>query len=352
MQRQLCIKLISKIPKIASTNNTNSISPKPFCFSSSCLKNNIANPFHQQFFAQYSSTFSHSCFRKLYSPNGVSGVIRNGFFSSPLLARRFFSNTLLSGHSKLPVNGTVWVHRIRRKFHSFDSQYRGWRSYFRRLTTDGVVIGLILTNVAVFMLWRVADPQFMVKNFMISVDNFTSGRLHTLVTSAFSHNDVWHLISNMVGLYFFGLSMGNTFGPEYLLKLYLSGAVVGSIFYLTYHAFIAPSFQSKHTFGIDPSRIPGLGASGAVNAIMLLDIFLFPKKTLYFDFIIPVPAILLGIFIVGKDVLRILEDNTFDSSFVLISQGDSRISGSAHLGGATVAAIAWARSRRGRFGRF
>lgn len=35
------------------------------------------------------------------------------------------------------------------------------------------------------------------------------------------------------------------------------------------------------------------GASGAVNAIMLLDIFLFPKKTLYLDFIIPVPAVLL-----------------------------------------------------------
>lgn len=71
---------------------------------------------------------------------------------------------------------------------------------------------------------------------------------------------------------------------------------------------------------------------------MLLDIFLFPSKTLYLDFIIPVPAILLvrlyiflekkddwkkqiarvpycifgqmfcqGIFIIGKDILRILE---------------------------------------------
>ncbi|KAL0364769.1 UNVERIFIED_CONTAM: RHOMBOID-like protein 12, mitochondrial [Sesamum angustifolium] len=198
------------------------------------------------------------------------------------------------------------------------------RSIFRRLTTDGVVIGLIVTNVAVFLLWRIASPQFMVKNFMISVDNFTSGRLHTLITSAFSHRDSWHLSSNMVGLYFFGSSIGRTFGPEYLLKLYLSGAVVGSIFYLAYHAFIAPSFQ---------------GASGAVNAIMLLDIFLFPSATLYFNFFIPIPAILLGIFMVGKDVLRILE-------------GDHEVSGSAHLGGATVAALAWAQSRKGRFRRF
>ncbi|KAK4402215.1 RHOMBOID-like protein 12, mitochondrial [Sesamum angolense] len=179
------------------------------------------------------------------------------------------------------------------------------RSIFRRLTTDGVVIGLIVTNVAVFLLWRIASPQFMVKNFMI----------------------------------------GRTFGPEYLLKLYLSGAVVGSIFYLAYHAFIAPSFQ-RTQMGIHPSKVPGLvgipnplGASGAVNAIMLLDIFLFPSATLYFNFFIPIPAILLGIFMVGKDVLRILE-------------GDHEVSGSAHLGGATVAALAWAQSRKGRFRRF
>nr|GMC55274.1 RHOMBOID-like protein 12, mitochondrial [Ipomoea batatas] len=199
------------------------------------------------------------------------------------------------------------------------------------LTPDGVVIGLILSNVAVFLLWRVADTGFMLRNFTISVDNFKSGRLHTLVTSAFSQADQWHLISNMVGLYFFGSSIGRTFGSEYVLKLYLSGAVLGSVFFLVYHAFIAPSMQAQRSRipTLDSSRVPGMGASGAVNAIMLLDIFLFPKKTLYFDFIIPVPAILLGIFLIGKDVLRILE-------------GDHRVSGSAHLGGAFAAAIAWA----------
>ncbi|KAK8569351.1 hypothetical protein V6N13_046413 [Hibiscus sabdariffa] len=118
----------------------------------------------------------------------------------------------------------------------------------------------------------------------VSLDNFKSGRLHTLITSAFSHIDIEHIVSNMIGLYFFGYN----------------------------------------------------GASGAINAIMLLDIFLNPKAILYFDFIIPVPAMLLGIFLIGKDILRIIE-------------GNSHISGSAHLGGAVVEAIAWARLRRGRF---
>ncbi|GFQ07410.1 hypothetical protein PHJA_002885100 [Phtheirospermum japonicum] len=309
MQRQLWVKFLSKIPRNVSSNN-NSISPSSV-FSSSFLK--AGNPLYQRSFSQH-STLSHSQIWRLCSSNGV----RNGFISSPVLVRSFFSTTLLKGQNKFPVNGAIRSFS-RRYFHSFDSQYRGWRSVFRRLTADGVVIGLVAANVAVFILWRVADPQFMVNNFMI----------------------------------------GRTFGPEYLLKLYLSGAVVGSIFYLAYHGFIAPSFQnslhniilnmlniitegskkSKQMFGIDPSKIPGLGASGAVNAILLLDIFLFPTKTLYLDFIIPVPAILLGIFIIGKDALRILE-------------GDREVSGSAHLGGATVAALAWAWSRRGRYRRF
>ncbi|KAL7153069.1 hypothetical protein ABFS83_04G140500 [Erythranthe nasuta] len=279
MQRQLCVKLVSKISgKTCSIPNNNSISPK-----------SILAPFYHH------STLPHCHIWKSYTHNGVSGMIRNRFHSGSALYRSAFANTLLKGRSKFPVK----IH-TRSFFRSFDSQYGGWRSNFRRLTTDGVVLGLIVTNVAVFLLWRIARPQFMVNNFMISVDNFTSGRIHTLITSAFSHTDMWHLISNMVGLYFFGTSIGRSFGPEYLLKLYLSGAIAGSIFYLAYHALIAPLFQSNQMLFTDPSKIPGLGASGAVNAIMLLDIFLFPSKTLYLDFIIPVPAILLGVFIIGK----------------------------------------------------
>lgn len=32
---------------------------------------------------------------------------------------------------------------------------------------DGVVFGLIGANVAVFLLWRIADPAFMRKHFMV-----------------------------------------------------------------------------------------------------------------------------------------------------------------------------------------
>ncbi|KAK0587878.1 hypothetical protein LWI29_030364 [Acer saccharum] len=226
--------------------------------------------------------------------------------------------------------------RIFQSFPNYASHRRGWKSWFQRLSVDDCVLGLIIANTAVFILWRIADQKFMMNNFTISLDNFVHGRLHTLITSAFSHVDMEHILSNMIGLYFFGMSIGKTFGPEYLLKLYLAGAIGGSVFYLVHHAFLTLSSKNQGTWTMDPSRAPALGASGAVNAIMLLNILLNPKATLYLDFIIPVPAALLGIFLIGKDMLRIIE-------------GNSNISGSAHLGGAAVAAIAWARHRRGRF---
>ncbi|PRQ23189.1 putative peptidase S54, rhomboid domain-containing protein [Rosa chinensis] len=115
-----------------------------------------------------------------------------------------------------------------------------------------MVLGLVVANVAVFLLWRIADPIFMYKNFTISLNNFTIGRLHTLITSAFSHVDIGHIISNMIGLLDF------TFGLEFLLKLYLARAIGGSVFYLVHHAFLAASLKNQ-PFGImDASKAPVL----------------------------------------------------------------------------------------------
>ncbi|KAE8124473.1 hypothetical protein FH972_019355 [Carpinus fangiana] len=337
MHRLFSLKVASNIPKKLSNTSTSFtlLHSHPYKPLSSITKPNT------HFQNQLVNSFPHQS----HSWHSLSGKTISGFLSNPVIAKQFLldsANTLLRISSKSLADFRVRF--LRAQFHRqsfrfnprFDSHRRGWRSSFRGLTIDGVVYGLIMANVAVFMLWRVADYKFMKNNFMISLDNVTSGRLHTLITSAFSHIDLGHLVSNMIGLYFFGMNIGRAFGPEFLLTLYLAGALGGSIFYLVHKAFLASSSKGQQLWNKDPSNIPGLGASGAVNAIMLLDIFLFPKSTLYFEFIIPVPAFLLGIFLIGKDILRIIE-------------GDSHISGSAHLGGAAVAAIAWARIRKGRF---
>ncbi|BAD87354.1 rhomboid family protein-like [Oryza sativa Japonica Group] len=172
-------------------------------------------------------------------------------------------------------------------------------------SADGAVLMLVGANVGVFMLWHLADPSFMRRHFMISLDNFKSGRLHTLLTNAFSHAESGHLISNMIGLYFFGSSISNMFGPAFLLKLYVAGALAGSAFFLLEKAFLAPRRQFYG--GWDNSRTPALGASAAANAIILLDIFLYPKKLVYLYFFIPIPAAIMGAILIGADLLRVKE---------------------------------------------
>ena len=77
------------------------------------------------------------------------------------------------------------------------------RWFVPQIPEDTALYGLLGANVAVFLLWR-ANPLFAARNFTTSLDGIKSGRLHTLVTCTFSQRDTWHLVSNMIGLYFFG----------------------------------------------------------------------------------------------------------------------------------------------------
>uniref|UniRef100_A0ACD5VSW4 Uncharacterized protein n=1 Tax=Avena sativa TaxID=4498 RepID=A0ACD5VSW4_AVESA len=198
-------------------------------------------------------------------------------------------------------------------------------------SADGVVLTLMVANVAVYMLWQKADPNFMRNHFTISLENLRSGRLHTLLTSAFSQADSRHLLSNMMCLFFFGSTISSTFGPAFLLKLYIAGALVGSTFFLVEKAFTAPQKQG-YVEG-ERSKTSVLGASAAVNAIVLLYIFLNPKGRIYLYFVIPVPAALVGAAWIGLDLLRARE-------------GERRASGFFQFGGTLVAALAWARIRK------
>lgn len=119
------------------------------------------------------------------------------------------------------------------------------------------------------------------------------------------------------------------FGPAFLFKLYVAGALGGSIFFLLHRTYVETARPFYH-------GAYALGASAAVNAIILLDVFLFPKNIYYVNLVIPVPAILMGAFIIGSDLWR-------------ITKGDEHISGSAHMGGAFVALIAWAAVKKGWF---
>ncbi|KAJ3696186.1 hypothetical protein LUZ60_001563 [Juncus effusus] len=284
--------------------------PKPLSVSK---PNNLFSQNHVLFSTQLKQNRSFSFSR--YKPLGllVLAQAKNGVQMGRILTRSFsFSLQRRSGPGQI-------ISSIR----------RFWS--YQIMMPDGIVWFLVGANIAVFVLWGIADPTFMRNNFMLSLDNFKSGRLHTLITNAFSHSELDHLFTNMIGLYFFGQSIASLFGPKFLLNLYLAGALSGSICFLLHRAFLVPSNQGY--IGWDKSRVPSHGASAAVNAIILLEIFLFPKRLVYLYFLVPVPAAFLGALLIGSDLYR-------------LNKGQGRVSGEAHLGGALVAALVWARIRK------
>lgn len=101
----------------------------------------------------------------------------------------------------------------------------------------------------------------------------------TIFTSMFLHGGWMHLLGNVWFLHIFGPSVEGALGPRRFASLYLLGGVAAALA----QAFVEPL-----------SRIPMLGASGAISAVLAAYVSLFPRRridTLAFVFLLPLPAL-------------------------------------------------------------
>ncbi len=116
-----------------------------------------------------------------------------------------------------------------------------------------------------------------------------SGEWYRLLTSGFVHADWVHLIINMYVLYSFGsyvendlvLSFGNPVGRIIYLIMYLLNIIIANLPTLVRQQN-NPGFAS-------------IGASGAVSGMLFIFILLNPWHMLGLFFVIPAPAVLIGI---------------------------------------------------------
>lgn len=198
------------------------------------------------------------------------------------------------------------------------------------------------------MLWRV-DPHFAAKHFVVSLESLRAGRLWTALTAAFSQSDTMHLASNMITLYFFGSDIGRIFGGKKLLLLYLAGGIAGSLahcgqaYYKEQKLLRGRKSSDKRVYwGLNSALSSGygsskgaLGASAAVSAISIVDIALFPTRTILLYGLIPLPAALLGLLWLWNDI-----GGTLDGT-------GSTIAHAGHLGGAATGLAFYLAFRRG-----
>jgi membrane associated rhomboid family serine protease len=133
---------------------------------------------------------------------------------------------------------------------------------------------------------------------------FTS-RPWTIITNLFIHASIWHILANMLTLYFFGSYLSRLVGNRNFLLIYFLGGLLGNAFYLW----------------LGPTLSVAIGASGAVFAVAGALTVLRPKLTVY---IIPIPVpIPLWVAVLGGFALLSIP---FASSVM-------NIAWQAHLGG-------------------
>ena len=128
--------------------------------------------------------------------------------------------------------------------------------------------------------WIIASHR-ITEILAFSEDNFFNGRVWTLITSLFLHDNLTHLIGNIIFLYIFGDNVEDTLGHGRFLIFYLLCGLAGSAVHIT--------------LGIN-STIPMVGASGAISGVMGAYILLFPSARVltlvifFFITIIEIPA--------------------------------------------------------------
>jgi len=107
------------------------------------------------------------------------------------------------------------------------------------------------------------------------------------LTYMFVHGGLSHLLFNMLGLVFFGISAEKAIGSkEFLLFYLLTGTISGLVSFAMYAATGA-------------YNIVLVGASGAVYAVLLAYAVFFPRSRIFIWGILPVPAPLLVLFYAG-----------------------------------------------------
>jgi membrane associated rhomboid family serine protease len=109
----------------------------------------------------------------------------------------------------------------------------------------------------------------------------------TILTNLFVHYDIWHLLANMITLFFFGRFLSSLVGIGAFFGIYFAGGLLGNIFFM----FIGNPYSIA------------IGASGAVFALGGALTVLTPSlRVIIFPIPIPMPlwvAVIGGFFIMS-----------------------------------------------------
>ncbi|KAK7061550.1 rhomboid-like protein 12, mitochondrial [Favolaschia claudopus] len=211
-----------------------------------------------------------------------------------------------------------------RPFHSSSRRSynnNGFLGFLDDIPENTVFWGIIGLNAGVFTAFWWAkqklsverDPsmyRWMQQNFTANWRNISSGRVWTVFTSTFAHQDLPHIFFNGFTFYFMAPLTLSILGSRQFLFLYLGGGATAQLG--------STAFTNIFQNGRDPYS---LGASAAIYSTLSFLAFAAPRMTLLLYGIIPVPIWLAvsGIF-------------AYDT-YLTASDKGGKTNTSAHVGG-------------------
>lgn len=139
---------------------------------------------------------------------------------------------------------------------------------------------------------RFAPKQSVVEQWcQLDTNKVMSGQVWRLVTTALLHDrfGIWHIVMNMLALYWFGRSLELHYGSREFLIFYIAAALVASLTFMIIQL-------------VSGDRTPAIGASGAVMAVFCLFAMWNPGYTIRIYFLFPIPIIWLLVLYVLYDL--------------------------------------------------
>ena len=159
------------------------------------------------------------------------------------------------------------------------------------------VLTLVVANVAIWVANLLGANEFPVNRFLALQGDLPRHLLKAweLVTYGFAHDALnpWHLVVNMLTLWFFGRVVEEVMGRAEFFRFYFMAIVLAGVAWLV-------SVQIGHP--LQAARFSLVGASGAVMAVLAVFIWYFPKQTILIWGVLPVPAWALGVLYFVSDV--------------------------------------------------
>lgn len=196
-----------------------------------------------------------------------------------------------------------------------------------KIKSGNPITRLIIINVSVFLIISILRILLFLTGGFVStfvnfiIDNISlplslQGIIHkpwTLITYMFTHIEIFHLLWNLITLYWFGQILSDYTSAKKIIPLYLMGGIAGALITILLFSVI-PVFQPY-------LGMPMVGASAGITAIIIASATLVPNYRINLMFIGSVKLLYVALFVLFIDILNVASYDNIGGNI-------------AHLGGA------------------